>query len=80
MGKFFWEQALVALLMTALHCYKGVSDTIRRLNFCREDGEGSEFEYRQEGESLVRYRCKMSTLANKNEHKCDNDQTSLDKS
>ena len=63
LGKFFWEQALVTLLMTALHCNKGVSDTIRRLNFCREDGEGSEFEYRQEGESLVRYRCKMSTNA-----------------
>ena len=42
--------------MTALHCNKGVSDTIRRLNFCREAGEGSEFEYRQEGGSLVRYR------------------------
>ena len=46
----------MTLLMTTLHCYKGVSDTIRRLNFCREAGEGSEFEYRQEGGSLVRYR------------------------
>ena len=53
----------MTLLMTTLHCYKGVSDTIRRLNFCREAGEGSEFEYRQEGGSLVRYRCKMSTNA-----------------
>ena len=46
----------MTLLMTTLHCYKGVSDTIRRLNFCREAGEGSEFEYRQEGERLIRYR------------------------